>query len=295
MNANEEKKVGLETQTLAVLLGQLDAVFAPFVGNGERRSLGAVMELRKGWLSGQGLPCRATGDATERKAAELLWKRLEDSGLVTVARAHGRRTHARLTTGGETLIRSLAGTGTIWSNWPFFRRLVKVFDSMDRNSLPESFTANCEPWCASDEQSRLVAAQRLRLMPFVTGGYLSLWHDCRGCLWISLTTAGRAAIGAGRPPRPPGEWGFNGAVADLYDSAFRRETKRLRTLTPTNPHAFWPPFSAGLGWGDFRKHLVLERELAEKRIQWERDADAARAKHIAEFEGRALERLEVDA
>ncbi len=274
-----------ETLALAELLGRVDAVFWPFAGSGDGRNVAGTMGRRQSWLSGAGLPSRASGDATARKNAEQLWVRLESSGLVVVARSNGRRTHARLTRDGEAMIRTLCGTGTVATNWPHFARLVAMFSEMGRASLPESYTANCEPWQGTDEQGRRLTEQRIQLLPFLTADLLWAWHDFRGGNWFSLQPAGRAAFDAGCPERPPRDWEFDQAVADQYDDAFRRETKRLRNASPANPNNLYPPFSAGLGWGNLEQRIRLERELAAKRAQWERRAQEARKERVAEFEG----------
>jgi len=250
-------------RALATVLGRLDAPFWPFGGSDENRCINACMELRDGWLSGPGLPMRQHAPtASGRKANEELWKRLADAGLVSIKADGGRRTHVRFTPLGESLTRCLCATGCTWRYWPVFRRVAALIDLTGEPSLPESFVAGCEPWEATEEQQSAIYLQQYRLLPFVTAGWVSLWHDCRGCQWMSLTDAGRAAIAAGRPARPPEEWQLDEAVAAVYDRAFRAEMKRLTSARPANTTNLYPPASAGIGWGDFRR--VLDRRQRER-------------------------------
>jgi len=257
-----KKSIGPETHALATMLGQLDATFWPFAGNRETRCIGATMELRQQWLSGKGLPCRPGGTVEQRHASSLLWKRLESAGMVTIARAQGRRTHSKLTWLGELSIRAICGTGVPVFYWDEFLAIAVLLDSADEPSLPESFTCGAEPWVATDEQRGKLTRQQFHMMPFVTAGFVSFWHDCRGCQWIAVTPAGREAISKLIPTDPPDDLEVDDDVCVIYDNAYRAETARLATVVPDNPTNLFPPASAGIGWGGYAG--TLERRSARK-------------------------------
>lgn len=254
-----------EMRSLATLLARLDAVFWPFMGNDETRCIGACMELRDGWLHGKGLPMREhSPTASGRKDVEQLWRRLADAGLVSVAADGGRRTHVKFTPTGETLTRCLCATGCTYVYWPVFLRLARLIDSTGEVSLPESFTCGAEPYTGDGEQAARIRQQRFRLLPFITVGWLSFWHDCRGCQWLGLTDAGRAAIAAGRPARPGEEWTLDEGVAAIYDRALDREEIRLASTRPSNETNLFPPCSASIGWGHFRNTMDRRRREREE-------------------------------
>jgi len=265
VNANEKNTIGPETARLATLLGQLDATFWPFAGNRERRCIGATMELRQQWLSGKGLPCRPGGTVSQRKDTELFWKRLEAAGMVTIARAHGRRTHTKLTWAGELSIRAICGTGIPVFYWDEFLAIAAILDSTGEPSLPESFLAGAEPWVANDEQQGKLTRQQFHMLPFVAAGLLTFWHDCRACQWVSITDAGREAIATVTPTDPPDDLEVDDDVCVIYDDAYRTETARLATVVPDNPTNLFPPASAGIGWGDFASCLDRRRERLRER------------------------------
>ncbi len=256
-----------EMRSLATLLARLDAVFFPFAGNEETRCIGACMELRAGWISGQGLPMREHAPtASGRKVNEELWKRLGDAGLVTIKADGGRRTHVRFTFTGETLTRCLCATGCTYVFWPVFRRLAKLIDQTGIPSLPESFTCGAEPYTGDEGQAARIRLQRFRLLPFVTAGFLDFWHDCHSHQWIGLTAAGRQALAAGRPARPRDEWTLDEDVSAIYDRTLDRATRRLASAKPANPTNLFPPASAGIGWGDFASALQHRREHEEAEV-----------------------------
>jgi len=262
VNANEKKTIGPETHALATMLGQLDATFWPFGGNAERRCIGATMELRKMWISGKGLLCRPGGTVSQRKDAELFWKRLEAAGLVTIARAQGRRTHTKLTWAGELSIRTICGTALPVFYWDEFLALANLLDSTGEPSLPESFTCGAEPWTASDGQRDKLNRQQSHMIPFVAAGFVEFWHDFRSCQWVSITDAGRDATESLTPTNPPDDLEMDNDVCEIYDQAYTAETARLATVISDTPTNLFPPASAGIGWGDFAG--TLKRRLARK-------------------------------
>ena len=271
MNVTAEKKIGAETTALAELLGRLDATFWPFAGNAERRNVGATMEQRQAWISGRGLPVRSHGTVNARKDAEQFWKRLEQAGMVTVARSRGRRTHAKLTWAGELAMRALCGTTYPAETWDEFLTLAALHDSTGEPSLPESFVCGAEPWTASEEQQARLYRQRCHLLPYTAAGFVTFWHDCRGAQWLHVTEAGREAIQTLTPVWPPDGLDIDDAVCGIYDQAYRDETARLATATAESTTNLYPPASSGIGWGDFARFMELRRDREHERRAYDLD------------------------
>jgi hypothetical protein len=252
-----KKNIGPETRAVATLLGRVEAVFWPFAGNEETRSISATMELRRDWLSGQGLPCRVHSTSENgRKTVEGIYRRLADAGLIVIAESKGRRTHVKLTWPGELAARALCGTGFPALYWDEFLHFAKLCDSTGESSLPESFVAGCEPWTASEEQAERISVQRFHFLPFHAAGMLSFWHDFRGFQWIAIEPQGREAISTLEPTWPADGLSADDRVAEIYDRAYSAETTRLATAKPSNPRDLFPPASAGIGWGDYAPVLA---------------------------------------
>ena len=254
----EQKKTtsepGPETRALLELLGRVDATFWP--PRAERHDpcwYQVVFERQKDWRDGRGLPLRTSGaNTTERKRDEQLWRRLERSALVTISRSSGRRTHVKFTPTGEAIVRVLAGTGSVVTEWQYFARFMELAPRYGRHgqSLSEAFVADAVPWTGSEAQSKQLTVSMLRLVPFLTAGWITAWPDSVCRYWLSATPEGREAFEAGTPvDLCPADVKLSEPASEVYERAFLDGQCELARAKPRNNNAVCVALPCGISWG----------------------------------------------
>ncbi len=258
-----------ETETLfylATLHGRVHRWFWRGDGLPSRERLQVLNETRQRYLTGGGLPTRTHGASeTERKQAETRWRNLEAAGVVSICQYRGRRVAVRFTERGEELISCLTGTGCRHVWWPVFSEFCRAVGRTGRRLLPESYVARAEPFRGTAEQQMAITQLHVKLMPFLTAGYVETCPDTRGRYWICLTDSGRAAFMAGRPKEPPEDWQLNETAAEIYDQAFEATAGEIESIEPQRKSHVIIPVGAGQGWGDFLKYLRTVKKPTTKK------------------------------
>jgi len=252
VNADQKKtgdEIGPETEALMGLLGRLDATYWPLRGTFQQDRHQIQHEMQRDWRT-HGLPLRTTGASTvQRKQEEQLWRRLEQSGLVTISRSRGRRTHVKFTPVGEAIARVLAATGSVVTEWPYFARFVELSARPGGKSLSEAYVADCVQWTCSQDQLADLTRSTFRLLPYFCAGWVSAWpdHYCR--YWLSLTDEGRAAFEAEQPNDDcPDDIGLNEAASDAYERTFSECQAEMSVAKPRRPNSIICPQPCGISW-----------------------------------------------
>ena len=250
-----------KTTAIVQLLGKLDALFWPRRGEFRLEVAQVRYCLRRDW-STRGLPVRGTAaDGADRKALERLWDSLVAAGLVQIHGPAGRRTHARLTFHGEQTARCLAATGNVIDDWAYFEAIVETFSLTKGHDLPgthgggnllsEALVAGCTPWRRTKKQREAITEQMIRLLPFLSAGWIDAWGDYGGRYWLSLTTEGRAAHEAGCPADPCPDVRLDEAASTLYQQTYASYTTELDGLAPRQGAPVICPHPVGINWGGY--------------------------------------------
>jgi hypothetical protein len=243
-----------KTDELEILIGLLaegDALHEAIRGPWDSHHAAAIGQARQVFAA-NGLPIRAPrGSDAEQKRAERMHDSLEEAGLVTFRREHGRRSHVKLADAVDWRLRRLC----CWSDWS--EMLVVMLAVAAHTAAAHTNAGFVGDWSLAglplgaepDGRAKSLMLQvEEAALPALVRGLLTSWSDIHGAVGYRLTDAGRRFLDA--PPAAPDLSGidYDTERNAQYIAALLSARAALRTISPARELAI--PLGAGNWPGD---------------------------------------------
>ncbi len=221
-----------ETQTLATLLGQTDAIWQPQRRwNGGRDLLAGNIWQAKRLYPARGVPWHSgRPDAAGRKAAERRRAKMQETGLLTTAKVAGRVAFVRLTERGEILARRLVDVPNLDEARGWLVELAAWGGLLVNECVVATGRRNAN--YGRPDQGRRLWQLQAAMLPVLCRGFAVARSDCDGRVYYMATDTGRAWLCGPVPELPSDLPPADPDAADAYHTAIEETLHRLSVAEP---------------------------------------------------------------